>query len=61
MKDPAVDLKQSSVSDLVRVADLQGSMDTTMGAFEVIGKARTQLDDATISMQWEVFGWPQKV
>lgn len=33
----------------------------TMGAFDVIGKAKALLDDSTMSMKWEVFGWPQKV
>lgn len=36
-------------------------MDMTMGAYGVIGKAKTPLDDTTMSMKWEVFGWPQKV
>lgn len=44
-----------------RVADLQDSIDMTMGAYGVIGKAKTPLDDTTMSMKWEVFGWPQKV
>lgn len=44
-----------------RVSELQGSIDTTMGAFDVIGSAKTPLDDTTMSMKWEVFGWPQKV
>ncbi|CAB1101954.1 unnamed protein product [Ectocarpus sp. CCAP 1310/34] len=39
----------------------QGSIDTTMGAFDVIGTAKTPLDDTTMSMKWEVFGWPQKI
>lgn len=33
----------------------------TMGAYDVIGKAKAPLDDTTMSMKWEVFGWPQKV
>lgn len=44
-----------------RVADLQGSIDVTMNAYGVIGKAKTPLDETTMSMKWEVFGWPQKV
>lgn len=32
-----------------------------MAAFDVVGKARVLLDESTMSMQWEVFGWPQKV
>ncbi len=43
------------------MADLQGSIDVTMNAFGVIGKAKTPLDETTMSMKWEVFGWPQKV
>eukprot|EP00752_Nemacystus_decipiens_P010663 g9495.t1 len=39
----------------------QASIDMTMGAYAVIGKAKTPLDDTTMSMKWEVFGWPQKV
>lgn len=46
---------------VVRVSDLQGSIDITMGAYDVIGKAMAPLDDTTMSMKWEVFGWPQKV
>ena len=57
----AGDLTKTPFLFFFRVSDLQGSIDATMGAFDVIGKARTHLDDATISMQWEVLGWPQKV
>lgn len=45
----------------LRVLELQGSIDMTMNAFEVIGRAKVLLDDVTMSMKWEVFGWPQKV
>lgn len=44
-----------------RVADLQSCLDATADAFDVIGKAKAHLDETTMSMQWEVFGWPQKV
>lgn len=44
-----------------RVADLEGSMETTASAFGVVAKAKSHLDDTTMSMKWEVFGWPQKV
>lgn len=44
-----------------RVAELQSSIDATTGAFDVIAKAKSHLDETTTSMQWEVFGWPQKV
>lgn len=51
----------SSLSVSLRVLELQGSIDMTMGAFDVVGTAMALLDDTTMSMKWEVFGWPQKV
>ncbi|CAM9225721.1 unnamed protein product, partial [Ectocarpus sp. 4 AP-2014] len=55
------EMQEYMASTANMVSELQGSIDTTMGAFDVIGTAKTPLDDTTMSMKWEVFGWPQKI